>query len=135
MGYLLANFNSGFTNQRTDEYGGSLDNRGRVMRELIDAIKQATPDHPLVIRLNGDELMQRWGGNTEDECFELMQQAVDCGVDMISVTVGWQEAPESSIGRDIAPGHSNYLSPRAKKMFPNTLIAFGNRLPDPVMAN
>ena len=54
---------------------------------------------------------------------------------MISITVGWQEAPESSIGRDIAPGHWNYLSAKAKKMFPNTLIAFGNRLPDPVMAN
>ena len=130
MGYLLANFNSKFTNQRTDEYGGSIENRGRFMRELIDGIKQATPDNPLVIRLNGAELMDQWGGNTEEECFELMQQAVDCGVDMISVTVGWQEAPESSIGRDIPPGHWNYLSARAKKMFPNTLIAFGNRLPD-----
>ena len=135
MGYLLANFNSRFTNQRTDEYGGSLENRGRFMRELIDGIKQATPDHPLVIRLNGAELMDQWGGNTEEECFELMQQAVARGVDMISVTVGWQEAPESSIGRDIAPGHWNYLAAKAKKLFPNTLIAFGNRLPDPVMAN
>ena len=135
MGYLLANFNSRFTNQRSDEYGGSLVNRGRFMRELIDAIKQATPEHPLVIRLNGAELMDRWGGNSEDDCFELMQQAVDCGVDMISVTVGWQEAPESSIGRDVPPGHWNYLSAKAKKLFPNTLITFGNRLPDPRMAD
>jgi 2,4-dienoyl-CoA reductase (NADPH2) len=135
MGYLLASFNSKFTNRRSDEYGGSVVNRGRFMRELIDAIKQATPGNPLVVRLNGAELMDRWGGNTEDECFELMQQAVDCGVDMISVTVGWQEAPDSSIGRDIAPGHWNYLSARAKRMFPDTLITFGNRLPDPVMAN
>jgi len=135
MGYLLANFNSKFTNRRTDEYGGSIENRGRFMRELIDAIKQATPDNPLSVRLNGAELMDRWGGNTEDECLELMQQAVDCGVDMISVTVGWQEAPDSSIGRDIPPGHWNYLSARAKKLFPNTLIAFGNKLPDPPMAN
>jgi 2,4-dienoyl-CoA reductase (NADPH2) len=135
MGYLLATFNSRFTNQRSDEYGGSIENRGRFMRQLIHAIKEATPEHPLIVRLNGAELMDRWGGNTEDECFELMQQAVDCGVDMISVTVGWQEAPESSIGRDIAPGHWNYLAARAKKLFPDTLIAFGNRLPDPVMAN
>jgi 2,4-dienoyl-CoA reductase (NADPH2) len=135
MGYLLATFNSRFTNQRTDAYGGSIESRGRFMRELIDAIKQATPEHPLIVRLNGAELMDRWGGNTEDECFELMAQAVDSGVDMISVTVGWQEAPESSIGRDIPPGHWNYLAARAKKMFPQTPIAFGNRLPDPVMAN
>src|SRR5512134_1159628 len=135
MGYLLANFNSKFTNQRTDEYGGSTRNRGRFMRELIDGMKQATPDNPLIIRLNGAELMDNWGGNDEDECFELMQQAVDCGVDMISVTVGWQEAPESSIGRDIPPGYWNYLAARAKKSFPNTLIAFGNRLPEAAMAN
>ena len=135
MGYLLANFNSPFTNQRTDEYGGSVQNRGRFMRELIDAIKQATPDNPLSVRLNGAELMDRWGGNTEDESFELMQQAVDCGVEMISVTVGWQEAPESSFGRDVPPGYWNYLSAKAKKMFPGVLVAFGNRLPDPAMAD
>jgi len=135
MGYLLANFNSRFTNQRSDEYGGSIVNRGRFMRELIDAIKQATPGHPLVVRLNGAELMDKWGGNTEDECFELMQQAVDVGVDMISVTVGWQEAPESSFGRDVQPGYWNYLSAKAKKAFPNVLVAFGNRLPEPAMAD
>jgi 2,4-dienoyl-CoA reductase (NADPH2) len=135
MGYLLATFNSKFTNQRTDEYGGSVENRGRFMRELIDAIKQATPDHPLVVRLNGTELMDKWGGNSEDECFELMQQAADAGVDMISVTVGWQEAPESSIGRDIPPGHWNYLAARAKKLLPDVPIAFGQRLPDPAMAD
>ncbi|MDT3684113.1 MAG: FAD-dependent oxidoreductase [Pseudorhodoplanes sp.] len=135
MGYLLATFNSRFTNQRTDEYGGSIENRGRFMRELIDSIKQATPDNPLIVRLNGAELMDRWGGNSEDECFELMQQAASCGVDMISVTVGWQEAPDSSIGRDIPPGHWNRLAARAKKLLPNTPIAFGVRLPDPAMAN
>ncbi|MEZ5788105.1 MAG: FAD-dependent oxidoreductase [Xanthobacteraceae bacterium] len=135
MGYLLASFNSRFTNRRTDEYGGSIENRGRFMREMIDAIKQATPDHALVVRLNGTELMDKWGGNSEDESFELMEQAGRCGVDMISVTVGWQEAPESSIGRDIPPGHWNYLAARAKKLLPNVAIAFGVRLPDPIMAN
>ncbi len=135
MGYLLATFNSKFTNQRTDEYGGSLENRGRFMRELIGAIKEATPGHPLVVRLNGTELMDKWGGNTEDESFALMQQAADAGVDMISVTVGWQEAPESSIGRDVTPGHWNYLAARAKKLLPNVPIAFGQRLPDPAVAD
>ncbi|TAK52223.1 MAG: FAD-binding protein [Betaproteobacteria bacterium] len=135
MGYLLASFCSKFTNQRTDEYGGPIENRGRFMRELIDAVKQALPEHPLVVRLNGAELMDRWGGNSEDECFDLMRQASACGVDMISVTVGWQEAPESSIGRDIPPGYWNRLAIRAKQECPGTLIAYGNRLPDPAMAS
>ncbi len=136
MGYLLANFNSKFTNRRTDEYGGSLENRGRFMRELIYGIKEAIgDDHPLVARLNGAELMDRWGGNDEDECFELMKMAGDCGIDMISVTVGWQEAPVSSIARDVPPGHWNRLAARAKKLLPDVPIAFGVRLPDPEMAD
>jgi 2,4-dienoyl-CoA reductase (NADPH2) len=135
MGYLLASFNSRFTNRRTDEYGGSVENRGRFMREMIDAIKQATPDHPLVVRLSGAELMDQWGGNDEDECLQLMQQAADCGVDMISITVGWQEAPDSSIGRDVPPGHWNRLAARAKRTLPQVPIAFGVRLPDPIMAD
>jgi 2,4-dienoyl-CoA reductase (NADPH2) len=49
--------------------------------------------------------------------------------------VGWQEAPDSSIGRDVPPGHWNRLAERAKKLLPNTLIAFGNKLPDPPMAD
>jgi 2,4-dienoyl-CoA reductase (NADPH2) len=64
-----------------------------------------------------------------------MEMAGKAGVDMISVTVGWQEAPESSIGRDRAPGSWNYLAARAKKLLPDTPICFGNRLPDPAMAN
>ncbi|CAA6603964.1 NADH oxidase (NOXB-2) [Rhodospirillaceae bacterium LM-1] len=135
MGYLLANFCSRFTNQRSDEYGGSIENRGRFMREMIHEIKSATPDNPLIVRLNGTELMDRWGGNSMDDCFELMQQAADCGVDMISVTVGWQEAPESSIGRDIPPGYWNHLAARAKKLLPDMPITFGVRLPSPEMAN
>ncbi len=135
MGYLLASFNSKFTNRRGDEYGGSIENRGRFMRELIDAVKQALPEHPLVVRLSGAELMDAWGGNSEDECFELMRQAASAGVDMISVTVGWQEAPESSIGRDVPPGHWNHLAARAKRSCPGIPIAFGNRLPSPVMAD
>ncbi|HEY1360755.1 MAG TPA: NAD(P)/FAD-dependent oxidoreductase [Xanthobacteraceae bacterium] len=135
MGYLLASFNSRFTNRRTDEYGGSIENRGRFMREMVDSIKQATPDHPLVVRLSGAELMDKWGGNDEEECLVLMQQAADCGVDMISITVGWQEAPDSSIGRDVPPGHWNRLAARAKKLLPHTPVAFGVRLPDPIMAD
>jgi len=104
------------------------------MRELIDAIKQALPEHPLVVRLNGAELMDQWA-QQRGRVLRFDAPATASGVDMISVTVGWQEAPESSIGRDIPPGYWNRLAIRAKKECPGTLIAYGNRLPDPAMAN
>lgn len=136
IGYLLANWNSKFTNRRTDEYGGSVENRGRFMRELIYAFKEALGDQYLVIvRLPGAELMDQWGGNTEDECLEFIKMAADCGADMISVTSGWQESPVSSIGRDVPPGHWNRLAARAKRLLPETPVAFGVRLPDPSMAD
>ncbi|MBI2955249.1 MAG: FAD-dependent oxidoreductase [Chloroflexi bacterium] len=136
MGYLLANFLSKFTNRRTDEYGGSLENRARFMRELIYVIKEAIGDrHILSVRLNGAELMDRYGGSTEEECLEMMKIAAAEGIDMISVTVGWQESPASSIGRDVAPGHWLYLSERAKREIPDVPIAFGARLADAEMAD
>ncbi|HJP20858.1 MAG TPA: FAD-dependent oxidoreductase [Alphaproteobacteria bacterium] len=137
MGYLLANFNSPFTNKRSDEYGGSTRNRCRFMTELIYSIKDKIGDeHPLVVRLNGAELMDKWGGSDEDDCFEIIATAGEHGVDMVSVTVGWQEAPESSIGRDVKPGHWNRLAARAREVLPESVpVAFGVRLPDPVDAD
>jgi 2,4-dienoyl-CoA reductase (NADPH2) len=76
MGYLLANFLSPFTNRRTDEYGGSLENRGRFMVELLSAIhEQIGKNKVLIIRLNGDELMDEHGSNSPAECIEFMKMA------------------------------------------------------------
>jgi 2,4-dienoyl-CoA reductase (NADPH2) len=136
MGYLLANFNSKFTNQRTDEYGGSNRNRARFMIELIDAIKGAIGDRILCVRLNGAELMDEYGGNSEEECLEHIQVAAESGgVDMISLTVGWQESRVSILGRDVPPGYWNRLAKRAKTVTGQVPIAFGVRLPEAEMAN
>lgn len=135
MGYLLANFLSKFTNRRTDEYGGSVRNRARFMVEVIEEIKEKIGNHPLVVRLNGTELMDEFGGNTEEECMEIIGIAAETGgVDMISLVVGWQESRTSSIGRDVPPGHWNYLAERAKKIAGDIPVAYGVRLPDAAMA-
>jgi len=81
MGYLLSNFLSKFTNTRTDEYGGSHANRGRFMRELIQAMKNVLGSKPMIIRLNGLELMDEYGGSTPEECLDYMKMAEDAGVD------------------------------------------------------
>lgn len=136
MGYLLANFLSKFTNKRTDEYGGSVEKRARFMVEVIKAIKEAIGDHPLCVRLNGTDLMDEYGGNTEEECLEMIRIGAETGgIDMISLTVGWQESRSSSFGRDVDPGHWNYLAANAKKVAGKVPIAFGVRLPDAAMAD
>ncbi len=134
MGYLITNFNSKFTNQRSDEYGGSVENRGRFMREVIAATREAIgPDCLISIRLNGADLMDEYGGNTPEECLEFLKMAAEAGVDLLSVCIGWQESRVSSIGRDVPDGHWLYIAEQVKKSV-DVPVAFGARLNDPVLA-
>ena len=65
-GYLLNRFLSPITNQREDEYGGSLENRMRIILEIIAAVKKATgDDFPVGVRLNVEEQMP--GGHTVED--------------------------------------------------------------------
>jgi 2,4-dienoyl-CoA reductase (NADPH2) len=135
MGYLLANFLSSFTNQRKDEYGGSVEGRARFMIQLIDETRQAIGrDALLVIRLNGEELMDEYGGSKPEECIEFMKLAEQAGADMISIVVGWHESRSGALGRDIPTDGWLYLAERAKAAL-KIPIAFGPRFGDPVMAN
>lgn len=134
LGYLLSTFLSSFINKRTDEYGGSVENRGRFMKETIQAIKKAIGnDKLLCVRLNGTELMDEFGGSKEDECIEFMKMAEDAGADMISMVIGWHESRSGALGRDIPLEGWLYLAENAQKQV-NVPLAFGPRLADPVLA-
>jgi len=134
MGYLLSNFNSKFTNVRTDEYGGSVENRGRFMVEVIQAIKEAIGDgRPVIVRLNGVELMDEYGGNTPEECLELMKMAERAGADCISLVIGWHESRMGALGRDVPTDHWLHLAEAAKKVL-DVPVAFGPRFGDPFLA-
>jgi 2,4-dienoyl-CoA reductase (NADPH2) len=134
MGYLLSNFNSKFTNTRTDEYGGSVENRGRFMVEVIESIKEAIgDDRPVIVRLNGVELMDEYGGNTPEECLEFMKMAELAGADCISLVIGWHESRTGALGRDVPTDHWLHLAEAAKK-FVEVPVAFGPRFGDPFLA-
>lgn len=58
-GYLLANFMSPVSNHRTDEYGGSFENRTRLTIEVVDAIREVIPqDMPLFLRISATEWLE-----------------------------------------------------------------------------
>lgn len=138
MGYLIAEFNSKFTNRRKDEYGGDIYRRARFMIEVIQAVRDVIGnDRLIIIRLPGTELMNDFPedvgeGNSDEECLEVIKIAAQTGVDCISITVGWQESRQSSIGRDIPAGHWLYLAENAKKVVqevnPDVVVAFGPRM-------
>jgi 2,4-dienoyl-CoA reductase (NADPH2) len=115
VGYLLSNFISAYTNKRNDEFGGDPQRRAEFPRRIVDGIrKQVGSDYPIIIRLCGEELLGDRGGNTPEESLEINRIICNAGVDMLSVTVGWQESAESVISRDIAQGHWLYVARRFK---------------------
>lgn len=131
MGYLVSNFNSKFTNSRKDEYGGSVENRARFMCELLGGIRDAVgKEKAIAIRLNGVELMDEYGGNTPDECVEMMRHAGRAGADCISIVVGWHESRTGALGRDVPSGKWLYLAEAARRAVA-VPIAFGPRFGSP----
>lgn len=86
-GYMPLQFLSGYTNRRTDEYGGSLENRARFALEAIRSIKMhAGEDFPLIYRLSADEDVPK--GVTLEEACTFAKWAEDAGADAIHVSAG-----------------------------------------------
>jgi len=134
MGYLLSNFLSPFTNTRQDRYGGDREGRCRFMVELLAAMRSIIGDDKMIwVRLNGAELMDNHGGNSEAECLEIMKLAERAGVDGISIVVGWHESTRGALGRDV-PSDGWLPLARAAKQAVKIPIAFGPRFGDPRMA-
>jgi anthraniloyl-CoA monooxygenase len=86
-GYLLASFLSSITNRRTDEYGGSLENRLRFPLEVWDAVRAAWPqDKPMSVRISATDWMP--GGNTGADAVEIAKAFKAHGADLIDVSTG-----------------------------------------------
>ena len=85
-GWLINQFLSPYFNHRTDEYGGSLENRIRFAREVVQAVRNAVgPGFPLEVRISGSEFFEG-GYGIEDGC--KIAQALEDLVDMIHVSAG-----------------------------------------------
>ncbi|TWT26097.1 NADPH dehydrogenase NamA [Planomicrobium sp. CPCC 101110] len=84
-GYLINQFLSPLTNKREDQYGGSSENRYRILRETIDAVK-AVWDGPLFVRVSAHDYTE--GGMTPDQYVEMAQWMKEQGVDLIDVSSG-----------------------------------------------
>jgi 2,4-dienoyl-CoA reductase-like NADH-dependent reductase (Old Yellow Enzyme family) len=104
-GYLAHEFYSPLSNKRTDQYGGSFDNRIRFLLETFIAVREVWPARlPLLARLSVTDWVE--GGVTLDESIELIRQLKAAGLDMIDVSHGMVTPNESvpwTPGMMIAP--------------------------------
>ena len=90
-GYLLCEFISSYTNHRTDEYGGSIENRVRIIKEIVEGIREKCGDYPIIIRYSADEYMReigKEGGMILDEAVEMAKLFESYGVDALDVSAG-----------------------------------------------
>ena len=86
-GYLLSSFLSPIANHRTDEYGGSLENRLRFPLEVFDAVRAAWPgDRPVIVRISATDWVP--DGNTEQDAVEIARAFIAHGADAIDVSSG-----------------------------------------------
>ncbi|MBU2499329.1 MAG: FAD-dependent oxidoreductase [Proteobacteria bacterium] len=131
-GYLGASFLSPWSNKRTDEYGGSLENRARFILEFIQEVRNTVgKDYPLIMRLNAAELLE--GGNSEEDLRRVAKMIEEASIDLMSLTVGWHESRIPAITSEVPPGYWLYLAAEMKKVL-KIPVAMAYRLSKPELA-
>ena len=110
-GYLLHQFLSPLTNKRTDNYGGSFENRIRLLLEIVDAINSIWPDNlPLFVRISATDYVE--GGWNIDESIKLSEILKNKGVDLIDCSSG---GTVSHVKIPLGPGYQVKFAEQIKK--------------------
>ncbi len=133
--YLLAGFVSPYSNKRTDEYGGSLENRMRIVFEVIDEVRKTVGDDYLVgIQVNGDDFTP--GGMNFEEWREVARLIDETGkVDYMTIKAGTYWVPNMIIPDMQHPlGIFVPLASGVKEVVKNSYVFTVGRINDPVFA-
>ncbi|MFI1939796.1 NADH:flavin oxidoreductase/NADH oxidase [Streptomyces purpureus] len=110
-GYLIGEFLSPHSNRRTDEYGGSFENRTRLALEVVDAVREVWPGElPLFFRISATDWLEEggWGG---DDTVRLARLLKEHGVDLLDVSSGGN-VKDASI--PVGPGYQVPFAARVK---------------------
>lgn len=92
-GYLISQFLTPYTNRRTDQYGGSLENRVRLLREILASIRtRVGRDFPVIMKLNGSDYLPLRAGLKTPELVEIARILEHDGLDAVEVSVGHYES-------------------------------------------
>ena len=105
-GYIFSGFLSPISNLRTDEYGGSFENRARLLRTVSRRIRERHPELPLVVRISASEWYP--GGFTPDDGAALAALLREDGVDLIDVSSG---ANVHGAQIAVGPGYQTRFAP------------------------
>ncbi len=111
-GYLLHEFLSPLSNHRTDEYGGSLENRARLLKRVVEAVRSEMPeDRPLWVRISATDWVE--GGWDIEQSVELSRMLKEWGIDLVDVSSG-ANSPKQKI-ENIGPGYQVHFAERIRR--------------------
>ncbi|HZZ13866.1 MAG TPA: NADPH-dependent 2,4-dienoyl-CoA reductase [Paraburkholderia sp.] len=131
-GYLLNQFLCPRTNQRTDGYGGSIENRMRLAREIVESVRAACGARFILIyRISLIDLVD--GGNTWDETVQVAQALEAAGVTLFNTGIGWHEARVPTIVTSVPRAAFASLSAKLKAAVSVPVIV-SNRINTPEVA-
>jgi dimethylglycine catabolism A len=134
-GYLISQFHAPFENRRSDEYGGSLENRARFGLEVLRAVKAAVPSLGVIYRLSVEDFFP--GGLIFEEGVQIALWAAEAGADALHITAGhYRSLPSAQIvlpPMSMPDGPFLDFAAEVKKRVDLPIIAVG-RLGDPALA-
>ena len=130
--YLLSQFLSPTTNKRTDEFGGSPENRARFTKLVVEEVrKQVGPFFPIFVRISADEFVE--GGNTLEDAIEYLQYFQE-EVDVFDVSAGLNSSIQFQIDANYLPdGWRSYMAKAVKEKYGKPCVTMGN-IRDPKVA-
>lgn len=123
--YLISQFLSPTTNDRTDEFGGSPENRTRFAKMVLEEVRNAVgPNFPILLRLSAEEFAE--GGNTLDNTLELLDYIQE-EADIFDVSAGLNSSIQFQIDANyLADGWRSYMAKAVKEKFKKPVITMGN---------
>ncbi|MGL4715897.1 MAG: FAD-dependent oxidoreductase, partial [Aeromonas sp.] len=131
-GYLINQFICARTNQRSDGWGGSSENRMRFAVEIVRAIRERVgPDFIIIFRLSMLDLVEQ--GSSLPEVIALGQALEQVGVTLINTGIGWHEARIPTIATSVPRGAFSWVTAELKKHLKVPLITT-NRINTPEVA-
>lgn len=123
--YLMSQFISPYYNKRTDEFGGSVENRLRFPRMVLEEVrKQVGPWFPIIVRISAEERVE--GGNTLEDTLEYLEY-LDKFVDLYDVSCGLNPSLQYQIDSNfLEDGWRSYMARAVKDKFGKPVMNAGN---------
>lgn len=123
--YLISQFLSPLTNHRTDEFGGSAENRARFARMVLEEVRAQVGLHfPIFVRISADEFLE--GGNTLEDTLDYLQYFQE-EADVIDVSAGLNSSIQYQIDANYLPdGWRSYMAKAVKERYGKPCVTTGN---------